>query len=218
MSWSFGVDEAGRGPVIGSMFAAAVAVPDESILPDGLADSKTLTPSRREELATALHDDDRVAVSLAEITPTRIDEPTTDMNALAVEAHATALSALSDSGVDDATGVLDACDVDAKRFATRVAERTHADFALTAEHRADDRHPLVSAASIVAKVERDAHVADLAAEYGPVGSGYPSDPSTRRFLATYVEEHGQLPACARSSWKTCADVLAAADQSSLAEF
>ena len=218
MSWSFGVDEAGRGPAIGSMFAAAVAVRDETILPAGIADSKALTPSRREELATALRADDRVAVGVAEITPSRIDDPATDRNTLAVEAHAEALSAISEAGVDAATGVLDACDVDAERFATRVADRLSIDFAITAEHRADDSRPLVSAASIVAKVERDAHVARLAAEYGPVGSGYPSDPTTRRFLAIYVEEHDRLPDCARSSWKTCADVLAAADQSSLAEF
>jgi len=51
-----------------------------------------------------------------------------------------------------------------------------------------------------------------------VGSGYPSDPTTRAFLAGYVEEHGELPDCARTSWSTCDDVLAAARQSTLGEF
>jgi ribonuclease HII len=89
---------------------------------------------------------------------------------------------------------------------------------LRAEHRADETYLLVGAASIVAKVARDAHVAALAEQYGDVGSGYPSDPATRAFLADYVAEHGELPPCARKSWSTCDDVLAAAEQSSLREF
>jgi ribonuclease HII len=79
----------------------------------------------------------------------------------------------------------------------------------------------VGAASIVAKTARERHVERLAEAHtghGPVGSGYPSDPTTRRFLAAYVGEHGELPACARRSWSTSTDVLAAAEQSSLEEF
>jgi ribonuclease HII len=90
-----------------------------------------------------------------------------------------------------------------------------------AEHRADESYPLVAAASVVAKVERDARIDALAddyAEYGPIGSGYPSDPTTRDFLRTYVEETGTLPDCARASWSTSSDVLAAAEQSGLSEF
>jgi ribonuclease HII len=76
----------------------------------------------------------------------------------------------------------------------------------------------VGAASIIAKVARDAHVAELADEYGDVGSGYPSDPTTRTFLADYVDSHGELPPCARRSWSTCDDVLAAAEQATLGDF
>ena len=76
----------------------------------------------------------------------------------------------------------------------------------------------MAAASVVAKVERDAAVADIAAEYGDVGSGYPSDPTTRAFLRRYVDEHGRLPECARESWQTSRDVLAAAEQSALDSF
>ena len=78
--------------------------------------------------------------------------------------------------------------------------------------------PLVAAGSIVAKVARDGHVAQLAEKYGEVGSGYPSDSTTREFLREYVTEHGELPACARVSWKTSEDVLAAAEQSALDRF
>jgi ribonuclease HII len=115
----------------------------------------------------------------------------------------------------------DAGDVSEERFARRVAEGVGdrgVSVDVTAEHGADERYPVVAAASIVAKVERDRHVEQLGAAYGDVGSGYPSDPTTRTFLREYVRDHGTLPACARASWKTCDDVLAAAEQSALDDF
>ena len=85
----FGVDEAGKGPVLGSMFAAAVAG-DPGDLPGGVADSKRLTPTRRETLDEAIRESMRVGV--AEIPVARIDDPETDMNKLGVAAQADALS------------------------------------------------------------------------------------------------------------------------------
>ncbi|WP_284010559.1 ribonuclease HII [Haloarcula pelagica] len=208
----FGVDEAGKGPVLGSMFAAAVRA-DPGTLPDDVGDSKDIAPVRREELAATIRG--RAAVGVAEVPVERIDDPETDMNTLTVGAHADALSAVARDGL---SGRVDAGDTDAERFGRRVADRVAADLTVVAEHGADETDPLVGAASIIAKVERDAHVAALAAEYGDVGSGYPSDPTTRAFLASYVDDHDSLPACARSSWSTCEDVLAAAAQSTLGEF
>lgn len=211
----FGADEAGKGPVLGSMFAACVAAPGTGALPDGVADSKALAPERREALAAAVRDDDRLSVGVREVPVERIDAPDTDMNGLAARAHAEAVAAAATEG--DA-GVVDAADTDPARFARRVADATPLSVSVTGEHRADENRPLVAAASVVAKVERDRHVESLAAEYGAVGSGYPSDPTTRDFLAGYVERHGRLPECARSSWATCEDVVAAAEQSALGEF
>ena len=211
---TFGADEAGKGPVLGSMFAAAVAA-DPAVLPDGIDDSKNLAPARREELAAVLEEDDRIAVGVAEIPVERIDAPETDMNTLTVLAQAEAIARVAR---DDMGGVVDAGDTSEARFGRRVADAVDASVEIRAEHGADAAHPIVGAASIVAKVARDSHVADLAAAYGDVGSGYPSDPTTRTFLAEYVAERGELPACARSSWSTCADVLAAAEQSTLDGF
>jgi len=208
-----GADEAGKGPVLGSMFAAAVRAPRAAI-PDTVDDSKRLSPSRREELAAELRGDDRVEVGLAEIPVSRIDGEA-DMNTLTVAAQAEAVAAVARDGDG---GILDAGDTSAERFARRVVERVPADVELRAEHGADESAPLVSAASVIAKVERDAHVASLAERYGDVGSGYPSDPTTREFLRSYVEANGDLPDCARRSWSTCDDLLAAAEQSALDSF
>jgi len=208
-----GVDEAGKGPVLGSMFAAAVRA-DPDALPDGVGDSKGIAPAKRERLdgeIRAVAD----AVAVAEIPVARIDDPETDMNTLTVAAHAEALSGVACDGL---AGMVDAGDTEAGRFGRRVADRVDATLDLAAEHSADETDPLVGAASILAKVARDSHVESLADTHGEVGSGYPSDPTTRAFLADYVERHGELPDCARASWSTCEDVLAAAQQSSLGEF
>ncbi|MFB6107942.1 MAG: ribonuclease HII [Haloplanus sp.] len=209
-----GADEAGKGPVLGPMVAAAVRGPTEAI-PEGIDDSKRLSPGRREELAAAVSDADRLETGVAVVTPARIDAPETDMNGLTVAAQAEAVSAVA---VDGDALLLDAGDVNEARFGRRVREAVDADVSVTAEHGADERHAHVAAASVVAKVERDARVAALRETHGEVGSGYPSDPTTRDFLKSYVRDHGDLPECARASWSTCADLLSAAEQSSLEEF
>jgi ribonuclease HII len=215
MSVHVGCDEAGKGPVLGPMVAAAVRV-DSDVLPDGVDDSKRLTPTRREELAAAIRTVGEVGVAV--VPPTRIDAPDTDMNTLTVSAHAEALATVARDG--DVASV-DAGDVSEARFGRRVAAdvaERGVDVVVEAEHGADGRYPVVAAASVVAKVERDRRVTALGDEYGDVGSGYPSDPTTRTFLREYVRDHGTLPECARASWKTCDDVLAAAEQSALDEF
>jgi len=219
-----GSDEAGKGPVLGPMVAAAVRAPPDRI-PDGVDDSKRLAPETRESLAAALREREGVAVGVAVVPTDRIDDPETDMNSLTVEAHAEAVAAVARDG--DPV-VADAGDVSESRFARRVRESV-ASIAdgvsvavdVHAEHGADETYPLVAAASVVAKVRRDAEIDALEAEYGayaPLGSGYPGDQRTRDFLRRYVDDTGELPDCARASWSTSADVLAAAEQSALSEF
>jgi ribonuclease HII len=231
-----GVDEAGKGPVLGPMVAAAVRVREGASLPDGVADSKRLSAGRRAELAAALRERAGVDVGVATVGVDRIDAPDTDMNGLTVDGQADAVDAVVAPG--DAV-LADAGDVSEARFARRVADCVGVDAVphgeapsgadgaavVTAEHGADDAHPVVGAASVVAKVERDARMAALADEHaelvdghGPLGSGYPSDPDTRAFLASYVDAAGTVPPFARRSWATCEDLLAAAEQSNLAEF
>ncbi|MFB6094939.1 MAG: ribonuclease HII [Halodesulfurarchaeum sp.] len=210
-----GVDEAGKGPVLGSMFAAAVAA-ESAFLPDGVADSKQLAPDRREDLAARLEESAAVDIGLAEVPVERIDDPETDMNSLTVAAQANALSRVA---TDGATVLLDAGDTDADRFARRVADRVPHDLEVRAEHGADESDRVVAAASIVAKVARDEHVAALAREYdADLGSGYPGDQRTIAFLEEHLRRTGDLPTCARSSWATSRRLRAAAEQRGLDQF
>jgi len=218
--FQIGVDEAGKGPVLGPMVAAAVRA-DAADLPDGIADSKRLTPAKRESLADTLRSTDGVDIGLGVVTVDEIDDPGTDMNGLTVAAQVRAVAAVAEAG-DEA--IVDAGDVSESRFGRRVTDGVASkgvDIAVTAEHGADESHRLAAAASIVAKVERDSRMAAVGSDYsdyGPVGSGYPSDRTTREFLAAYVDRHGDLPDCARQSWSTCEDVLAAAEQAALGDF
>ncbi|WP_281194564.1 ribonuclease HII [Halorubrum sp. F4] len=222
-----GVDEAGKGPVLGPMVAAAVRTDPES-LPADVDDSKRVAPARRREIAAALRASDAVGVAVATVETSEIDAPDTDMNTLTVRGQARAVRGVARAG-DRA--VADAGDTSEDRFARRLREfvtdpeRETAppveNVAVEAAHGADESDPVVGAASIVAKVARDARVAAIDAAYPAydgVGSGYPSDPTTRAFLAAYVADHGDVPPHARRSWSTCADALAAAEQSGLDEF
>ena len=219
-TFRIGADEAGKGPVLGPMVAAAVRA-DAAELPDGIADSKRLSAARRETLAERLRLAEGIEIGRGIVTVEEIDDPETDMNGRTVDAQVRAITEVAEAG-DRA--IVDAGDVSESRFGRRVAEGVAGegvDISVTAEHGADDSHRLAAAASVVAKVERDRRMAAVGSDYpdcGPVGSGYPSDTTTRAFLAAYVDRHGDLPACARRSWSTCEDVLAAAEQASLGEF
>lgn len=208
----FGVDEAGKGPVLGSMFVAAVRA-TEAVLPGDIDDSKRLTETQRETLADRLRADARITIGVTEITPERIDAG--NMNDLAVEGHAEAIEAVAQRGD---CGLCDAADVDAERFGTRVESRIGVDATVEATHGADAASALVGAASIIAKSERERHVDTLEARFGEVGSGYPSDPTTRTFLRRYLSEHGTFPPETRLSWSTCASIRAETEQSGLEEF
>ncbi len=78
-------------------------------------------------------------------------------------------------------------------------------------NKADKLIPIVSAASIIAKVIRDTIINELHREYGDFGSGYPSDPRTIRFLKNWVREHGDLPPIVRRSWSTVKKILGGLD-------
>lgn len=197
-----GVDEAGKGPVIGSMFVAGVVFSEEDIFDlaaCGVKDSKLLSPGRRESMERRILSKARDRFVL-EVTAQQIDELRTvmSMNDIMVRAHSKVVSGLM---ADRA--ILDAADVNAERFAQRVRELSGASMQILAEHNADRKYIVVAAASIIAKVARDRSIRELEAALGrPLGSGYPSDPATVGFLKEWIEENGDLPPFARKSWST----------------
>jgi ribonuclease HII len=114
---------------------------------------------------------------------------------------------------------LDAADVDAARFGRAVAEGLSC--AVVSEHKADATYPVVGAASIIAKVARDAAIEAMARGLErrlglPLGSGYPSDPLTRAFLQGWHRAFGDWPEGTRTTWATLKEL--AGSQSHLGDF
>lgn len=188
-----GLDEAGRGSVLGPLVVGAFFSDSEEQGPLRLAgadDSKVLTAARRVQVRTALAGlgagDTRV------VEAARIDEQ--NVNTLEEEAFLDLVAAHRPDRV-----YLDAPvhprGIPALR-ARLVARSGVADWVV--ECKADATWPVVGAASIFAKVARDEAVAAL----GEVGSGYPSDPKTRAWLSARLREGDPLPACVRTRWGT----------------
>ncbi|MGB1571372.1 MAG: ribonuclease HII [Candidatus Poseidoniaceae archaeon] len=190
-----GVDEAGRGSVIGPLVVCSFASISQTQLLDlGVKDSKDLSKKKREELYHTLVE---MPHNVIICDPKRIDIAP-NLNQLEVELFAESLKVMPDGDI-----MLDACDVDAGRFARNVSALSKRD--CNAEHKADENHPEVSAASIIAKVTRDNCVKKLSQELNmDLGSGYPSDPKTKE--AVKILSIGDYPhECLRWSWKTVTD-------------
>lgn len=172
----------------------------------GVRDSKKLTRKRRVELAEEIRGN--ASVSIASIDAESIDSRRRDvsLNEIEVELFSRALMSLDVSGQRI---IADSCDVDCARFSSRLSGLVGA--GVEAYHRADDTYPVVSAASIFAKVERDRAMDEInesaMEEYGMVaGSGYPSDPKTREFLGMLGKKRDGFPRYVRTSWKTVKDL------------
>lgn len=196
-----GVDEAGRGPVIGPLVVAGVLVDEEGLgrlVEMGVRDSKRHTPVQRERLYREITAAFRWRV--LKIEPDELDSlmARSSLNEIEADAFASVIEGLAPE-----TAYVDAADISCSSFASQILERLERrPQRLVVEHRADERYPVVSAASIVAKVERDREIKRLHTVYGDFGSGYPSDEKTLHFLERYFREHRQLPVCARKRWKT----------------
>lgn len=210
-----GIDEAGKGPVLGPMCVAGVLIDEkklDTLAQMGVKDSKQLTAKRREVLAGEIK---KLADKyfILEVSASQIDElrKVMTMNEIMVVCYAKVLEALKPDHA-----FVDAADVIAERFGENIKKKYSREIKLTSEHNADDKYPIVSAASILAKVHRDALIKMLEKNVGvEIGSGYPSDPKTIKFLEGWIQEHGSLPDFARSSWETSQRLLSKFNQRTL---
>ncbi|HUV60712.1 MAG TPA: ribonuclease HII [Thermoplasmata archaeon] len=199
-----GVDEAGRGPVLGPLVVCGVSIADDSPLVElGVRDSKKLTRGRREELAPRIIE--LSSVEILEVPAEEIDSLRSrmTMNELEAMIFARIIDKLSPD-----VAYLDAADVNEDRFGEMTRSCMTCTASLVSKHKADDKYPVVSAASIIAKVTRDHRIGLIRDELGvEVGSGYTSDPVTRAFMQTWLDENGSLPPHVRRSWKTSQKIM-----------
>jgi len=225
-----GADEAGRGPVLGPLVVACIRIPDnEPLRKLGAKDSKALTPAYRERLAPEITKLAEVRLEVLEAEDLNVQMGEGTMNVIEVRAFIRAIGALVKDG-DEV--FVDAADVDAARFGREIGAGLGAkDIRITSTHKADSRFPVVSAASIVAKVERDRRMRDieralldLAREKGivvgpeGVGSGYPSDKRTVHFIEKWIKTTGDTPPHTRTRWETIQRLTSLKNTRSLDDF
>ncbi|MEM2869489.1 MAG: ribonuclease HII [Thermoplasmata archaeon] len=206
-----GVDEAGRGPVLGPLVIVGVRIRDDRTLRElGVRDSKLCTPETRRRLGAGIR---RLCedVVVRKIPAEEIDSyrDRGSLNELEAEVFADVIKALLTSRLPAGrapSGVrvfVDAVDTDAHQFGLRVLHHLGLRIELVSEHRADVKYPVVSAASILAKLIRDEEMEKISREAGEdAGSGYPADPVTIAYIKKYFETTGTLPPHTRTSWET----------------
>ncbi len=209
-----GVDDAGRGAVIGPLVIAGVLV-NEQDLPRlkelGVRDSKRLSPRRREQLAEEIK---KLALKydIVKLAPAEIDKVVKTgkklhrLNRLEAQTMAKVIDALKPD-----IAYVDASDVLAGRFKRHIAESLPLEVQIVSEHKADAKYPVVSAASIIAKVERDRAIAELQEKHGNIGCGYPTDSQTIEFLESWIQKFGSYPEFVRKSWKPAKRLKAKAE-------
>jgi len=196
-----GIDEAGRGPVIGPLVICGVMV-DEKDIPKlkaiGVKDSKLLTPRRREQMAAQIEMVAKHAFQI--VTPKEIDETlrSDSMNLNWLEAVRTAMII---NELKPEVAILDCPSNNIKAYKEYLkVYLENKELDLKADHKAESKYEVVAAASILAKVMRDKEVEALKAATGiDFGSGYSSDPKTRAALEEVLEKH---PGILRHEWAT----------------
>jgi ribonuclease HII len=164
-------------------------------------DSKLLSPQRRETLEVEIK---KVAEKYAVIrlSPQEIDQVVLTgkkfhrLNRLEAQTMAKIIEVLKPD-----IAYVDASDVLEERFKEHILECLPFKVEIVSEHKADRNYPIVSAASIIAKVERDKAIAELKSIYGDFGCGYPTDPKTIEFLKQCLEKSEEYPDFVRKSWK-----------------
>ncbi len=214
-----GIDEAGRGPIVGPLVMAGVSVTEdkiETLKEMGIKDSKLIPAERREELfdeIIALVD----SYDIIEISASEIDDyqdKGINLNKMEARVAAKIINKLKPSKVyvdspEPANG--------GAKFGLMINEFLKEEVEMIAEHGADNKYVVAGAASILAKVTRDREVDRIVEEIGAsIGSGYSHDPVCRAYLKENFR--GPIHKYLRKCWSTYKALNEAESQMNLSEF
>lgn len=207
-----GVDEAGRGPVIGPLVICAFNIPktDYSILEKiGIKDSKKITKKKRQKIYDILIEngtlrDWHITVNICNAYEIDIKREQMNINLLEVKLFAETICSVSIKRSEEDI-YLDACDVIEERFGKLIRTKLGIlweNNIIISKHKMDENNLVVAAASIIAKVTRDQEIEKISKGLDfEIGSGYPSDPKTIIAIREMVK--GEYPhKDLRWSWKT----------------
>ncbi|MFH0949163.1 MAG: ribonuclease HII [Candidatus Aenigmatarchaeota archaeon] len=181
----------------------------------GVKDSKLLSAKQRTDMRGKLEDiaEDIVVlkVSASDIDSTR---SISNMNRLEIEKMLEIINMLEPDKV-----IIDAIESNTKRFREKVASKLDKkDTILIAENFADKKYPVVSAASIIAKLHRDEEIKKMHITYGNFGSGYTHDEATIGFLKSWMKKNKEFPHIVRKSWITAVEIKNNSKQKNIQSF
>ena len=201
-----GIDDAGRGSMLGPLVIAGILLDKKNIRKLsalGVKDSKKLSPKLRESLYKKILEivDD---YHVAKISPRIIDASVKKhcLNGLEAKYMAKVVARLNPD-----VSFVDSCDVNPSRFGRNISQLS-GNHKIKSYHHADSRFVVVSAASILAKVSRDRAILKLREKYD-LGSGYPSDSTTVKFVTKYYVKNNEMPNFVRKSWKPVQKIMGA---------
>ncbi|MFH1585488.1 MAG: ribonuclease HII [archaeon] len=205
---TLGIDDAGRGPVIGPMVLAGCLIDDKTAVKLkklGVKDSKQLTQKRREHLSKIIKEEAET-FEIIVIHPNEIDRKNhkgIDLNKVEAIASAKIINRIN-KGFNKIRVVVDCPSPSIVKWQDflKTKVKNLSNLEVSCEHKADKNHVAVSAASVLAKCVREIEMAKLKEAYGDeIGSGYTSDPLTVRFLEKFAHKH-KSDGLFRQTWST----------------
>jgi len=211
-----GCDEAGRGCVIGPLVVAGISVSEEreqELRKIGVKDSKMLAHPKRIKLAKQIEEiaKDIVVMKVSSCKIDAFRKQGVDMNRIEALKFADIIKLLAPH-----LAYIDAPDTNLGKFHRFMSKLVGDGPELVVRHKADRDYPVVSAASIIAKVERELEIAKLKEEFGDFGTGYTSDESTISWLREWLKVNKEFPEhLVRKSWVTTSMLMGEREQTSL---
>jgi ribonuclease HII len=215
MTLILGIDDAGRGPVLGPMILAGVLIKksDEQFLKNiGAKDSKLLTPKKRNEIKNQIVRQFKYHIEISE--PSEIDN-STNLNYLEAQKAAKIINQLTKNIEEKVKVIIDCPSTNIISWTQDVQKliQNPKNISLVCEHKADLNNPSVSAASIVAKEAREEEVYKLKLKLKvDFGSGYPADPKTINFIKENFDNE-KYSSIIRFSWNTVKKLIKAKNPS-----
>ena len=212
---TIGIDDAGRGPVLGPMILAGVLInqQEEQTIKDwGAKDSKLLFPTKRKKISNQIKKQFEHHIEIS--TPKEIDDHK-NLNLLEAEKAAKIINRLTKNLNEKVQVIIDCPSVNIQSWTNdvqRLIDKPE-NINLKCEHKADLHHPIVSAASIIAKERREDEIYKLKLRFKTdFGSGYPADPKTKEFITKNFNNPKYKPLI-RFSWNTVKKLIKAKEAS-----
>ncbi|MBU0906965.1 MAG: ribonuclease HII [Nanoarchaeota archaeon] len=210
MALIIGIDDAGRGPLIGPMILAGVLVDksqETKFKSKNIRDSKDVPHPDRIKMAAFIKENS-YSYHVEKTFPNEIDHSLTfgtNLNTLEAKKAAEIINTLNNLKYqkEKIKVILDCPSINTTSWLNTLLKfiKHRSNLTFLCEHKADVNHVSVSAASILAKVTREEEVAKIKKKYGNIGSGYPSDPFTKEFLAKHGREFKD-EGIFRKTWST----------------